>query len=119
MLSPDTLDILAADMAEFDTLRAFLDSASSKRFTAALLRDGVLEQTQLSRLTEKNGLLNDAGKSLVENALRGLIVPDYDILTAVPSSVLNKLDRAAARPGPLEGARDGGRLGPTQPQGLR
>lgn len=94
MLSPDTLDILAADMAEFDTLRAFLDSASSKRFTAALLRDGVLEQTQLSRLTEKNGLLNDAGKSLVENALRGLIVPDYDILTAVPSSVLNKLDRA-------------------------
>lgn len=119
MLSPDTLDILAADMAEFDTLRAFLDSASSKRFTAALLRDGVLEQTQLSRLTEKNGLLNDAGKSLVENALRGLIVPDYDILTAVPSSVLNKLDRAVPALARLKARGDAGGLGRTRPQGLR
>ncbi|MDR1921156.1 MAG: hypothetical protein LBS31_05345 [Candidatus Adiutrix sp.] len=30
----------------------------------------------------------------METTLRGLIVPDYDILSAAPASVLNKLDRA-------------------------
>jgi hypothetical protein len=93
LISQDTLALLAADMAEFDSLRDFLASASSKRFINALLRDGVLEQTQLSRLTENNGRLNDAGKTLVENSLRGMIVPDYDILAAAPASTLNKLDR--------------------------
>jgi hypothetical protein len=94
MIKPETLGMLSADMADFDTLRQFLDSPSSKPFVDALLRDGMLEQNEISSLTEKNGRLNDKGKKLVEDALRGLIVPDYDILSTVPPAVLNKLDRA-------------------------
>jgi hypothetical protein len=94
MIKPDTLGILSAGMADFDTLRQFLDKPASRGFVDSMIRDGVIEQTEISRYTEKNGLLNDEGKKLVENALRGLIVPDYDILAAVPPSVLNKLDRA-------------------------
>ncbi|MDR2160818.1 MAG: hypothetical protein LBO77_01580 [Desulfovibrio sp.] len=93
LISRGTLDLLAKDMADFDSLREFLDAAASRGFVEALLKDGVLEQTQISRLTEKNGRLNDAGKTLAENALRGMVVPDYDILSAAPPSALKKLDR--------------------------
>lgn len=93
LLSAETLAELSADMADFDTLRQFFDSPKSRSFVQSLLRDGVLEQTEISSLTDKNGRLNENGKSLVENALRGLVVPDYDILAATPPAVLNKLDR--------------------------
>ena len=94
LLTVETMDTLATDMEDFDSLREFLASAKSKDFINALVRDGVIEQTQLSRLTDASGKLNDAGKDLVENALRGHIVPDYDVLNATPPAVLNKLDRA-------------------------
>lgn len=94
LLTVETMDTLATDMEDFDSLREFLASAKSKDFISALVRDGVIEQTQLSRLTDASGKLNDAGKDLVENALRGHIVPDYDVLNATPPTVLNKLDRA-------------------------
>lgn len=94
LLSSETLAELSAEMAEFDTLRQFFDSSKSRGFVQSLLRDGVLEQTEIASLTDsKTGRLNDSGKSLVENALRGLVVPDYDILADTPSSVLNKLDK--------------------------
>nr|DAG73924.1 MAG TPA: crystallin beta/gamma motif-containing protein [Caudoviricetes sp.] len=94
LLTVETMDTLATDMEDFDSLREFLASVKSKDFINALVRDGVIEQTQLSRLTDASGKLNDAGKDLVENALRGHIVPDYDVLNATPPAVLNKLDRA-------------------------
>lgn len=58
------------------------------------MQDGVIERTELSSLTDKAGRLNESGKSLAENALRGLVLPDYDILADTPPAVLNKLDRA-------------------------
>ena len=94
LLTVETMVTLATDMEDFDSLREFLASAKSKDFISALVRDGVIEQTQLSRLTDASGKLNDAGKDLVENALRGHIVPDYDVLNTTPPAVLNKLDRA-------------------------
>jgi hypothetical protein len=103
LISQGALDALAADMADFAGLRDFLNFAASKGFISALLRDGVLEQTQLSRLTESNGRLNDAGKTLVENALRGAIVPNYDVLRDTPPCA----EQAGSRdflPGPHEGA---------------
>lgn len=93
LISPESVSALAEGMKDFDSLRAFLDSGASKKFVEALKRDGVIEQTQVARLTDKNGKLNDEGKTLVENALRGMIVPDYDVLAEAPLSVLNKLDR--------------------------
>ena len=94
LISPETISTLAEGMGDFDSLRGFLDSAASKKFVEALKRDGVIEQTQVARLTDKNGKLNEEGKTLVENALRGMIVPDYDVLAEAPPSVLNKLDRS-------------------------
>ena len=94
LLSPETVSLLAAEMAEFDSLRQFLDSSRSKAFVQALVQDGVIERTELSSLTDKAGRLNESGKSLAENALRGLVLPDYDILADTPPAILNKLDRA-------------------------
>lgn len=93
MITPTTLAAFSVDMADFDTLRQFLDSPRSKGFVRLLLQDGVIEQTEFFSLTEKGGRLNDSGKKLVEDALRGKVVADYDILEALPASVLNKLDR--------------------------
>ena len=119
LISQATLDLLAADMAEFDSLREFLDAAASKRFVEALLKDGVMEQTQLSRLTEKNGRLNDAGKTLAENALRGMVVPDYDILAAVPPAVLKKLDRVVPALARMKARGEGWDISPVVTAALR
>ena len=94
LLTPETLDILAEGMNEFGSLREFFASGKSKAFVDALVRDGVIEQTQISRLTDGTGKLNEAGKDLAESVLRGFIVPDYDVLNACSPDVLNKLDRA-------------------------
>lgn len=92
LVSPDSIDILARGMEEGETLRAWLDTADGKRFVQSLIKDGVLEQTQLGRLLDEKGALTDEGKALVEKTLRGLIVPDADLLRITPPSVLNKLD---------------------------
>ncbi|WP_297671138.1 hypothetical protein [uncultured Desulfovibrio sp.] len=94
MISAESLASLSEGLTDFDTLRQLLDSPKSRGFVASLISDGVIEQTEISSLTEKNGRLNERGKKLVEDALRGLVVPDYDILEATPPAVLNKLDRA-------------------------
>jgi len=95
LISPETLDLLAGDFSEFDSLREFLASGRSRKFIEALEHDGVLELTQISRLKDaQSKLLNEEGKTLVENALRGLVVPDYDLLRVSAPAILNKLDRA-------------------------
>jgi hypothetical protein len=106
-ISPDTLAVFAKDMEGFDSLREYLASAASKRLVAALENDGVLERTQIARLVDNGGRLNDEGKALVENALRGLVVADYDTLAASPAAALNKLDRAVPALARLK-ARGGG-----------
>lgn len=92
LVSPDSIDILARGMEDGETLRAWLDTTDGKRFVQSLIKDGVLEQTQLGRLLDEKGALTDEGKALVEKTLRGLIVPDADLLRVTPPSVLNKLD---------------------------
>lgn len=92
LVSPDSINILASGMEEGETLRSWLDTADGKRFVQSLINDGVLEQTQLGRLLDENGALTDEGKALVEKTLRGLIVPDADLLRITAPSVLNKLD---------------------------
>lgn len=119
MISPTTLAALSADMADFDTLRQFLDSPRSKGFVRLLLQDGVIEQTEISSLTEKGGRLNDSGKKLVEDALRGMVVADYDVLEALPASVLNKLDRTIPALARLKARGEGWDLGHALTAALR
>ncbi len=94
LISKNSLAILGNDLPEFDSLREFLSSPQSRELLESLLADGVIEQVQLSRVTNEDGLLNSEGKELVENTLRGLIVQDYDVIRKTPASVLDKIDRA-------------------------
>ncbi len=119
MISPATLAALSVDMADFDTLRQFLDSPRSKGFVGLLLQDGVIEQTEISSLTEKGGRLNDSGKKLVEDALRGMVVADYDVLEALPASVLNKLDRTIPALARLKARGEGWDMGHVLTAALR
>ncbi|WP_027179815.1 LPD38 domain-containing protein [Maridesulfovibrio bastinii] len=95
MLSDESLAHLGAEMENHEALRHFLDSSKSADFMNALKRDGVLEETQLAKFTNKEtGLLNSAGKNFVESVLRGVVVDNYDVLDMAPPSALVKLDKA-------------------------
>lgn len=94
LVSRQTMGILQANLQEFDTLREYLSSRQSLPLISALVDDGVIEQMQLSRITNNEGLLNSEGKELIEAVLRGLIVPDYDLIRRTPASIMNKVDRA-------------------------
>lgn len=94
LITSKSLSILGNDLQEFDSLRGYLASPKSKELLDSLLSDGVIEQVQLSRITNEDGLLNNEGKELIENTLRGLIIPDYDVIRKTPASLLDKIDRA-------------------------
>lgn len=82
------------DEGGFDTLRQFLDSESSKGVVEALIKDGVIEQQKISTLVDEKGYLNSRGKDLVEDVLRGFVLPSYDIIRKSPASVIDKVDRS-------------------------
>lgn len=96
LIRQNTLDHLNEKLTEgdFGTLRDFLNSSSSKDFVQMLVRDGVIEQTQASRMIDQDGFLKSEGKSLVENSLRGIVIPSYDIIRDASASVIGKIDRA-------------------------
>lgn len=95
MLSDESRTRLGTEMENHETLRQFLDSSKSADFMAGLKRDGVLEETQLAKFTNKEtGLLNSDGKNFVESVLRGAVVDSYDVLDMAPPSALAKLDKA-------------------------
>ncbi len=94
LVSRRTMGRLQTDLQEFDTLREYLSNRKSLSLISSLVDDGVIEQAQLSRITNDEGLLNGEGKELVEAVLRGLIVQDYDLIRVTPPSVMNKIDRA-------------------------
>lgn len=93
----DVLRELASEAEDFDTLNEFLASARSRGFVEGLIRCGVIEQTQASRLTNKDdGLLNEEGRRLALFTLRGLVIPDADVISRAldTPSVLQKIDKA-------------------------
>jgi hypothetical protein len=96
MVSGETMERLADALETNNTIREFLSKPASRDFIAGLMRDGVLEKSQLNRLLNKRtGLLSEDGKRLVEQTLRGKIVDDFDLLDALEAtpSVLQKVDR--------------------------
>ncbi|WP_319764544.1 PLxRFG domain-containing protein [Maridesulfovibrio sp.] len=93
MISKQSMATLAQALEDFSTLRSYLDSNSSRKLIDSLLADGVLESTQIGKLSKGTGLLNSEGKRLVELAVRGHIIDDFDTLDRLPDSILEKLDR--------------------------
>jgi hypothetical protein len=120
LISDDTMGVVAAGLAKHDTLRQYLDSPDSMQLVDALVGDGALEQSQLSRVTNSvNGLLNPDGKNMVERMLRGRVITDLDLLDAAPPSMLQKVDRAL--PAMIQAQRrgEGWDITPLVPRALR
>ncbi len=103
LVSRETIATLREDLQDFDTLREYLGDGKSKALVEALVKDGVIEQVQLSRITRDDGLLNSEGKELVEATLRGLIIQDCDIVRKTPASVIDRTDRAIPALAQLKG----------------
>lgn len=84
-LSNESLSILANRLAgeEYTTLRDFLRSSAAKPFIESIIRDKVLEPTELNKYLEDNGALTIPGQDLVENALAGFVVTDYNVVRAL------------------------------------
>lgn len=94
LVSEDSINLLAEILEQYGSLREYLNTPGSKNFIQSLQDDGVLEANQMNRLTNKESkLLNEDGKRIVEQALRGRVIPDFDLLDAAPASLLQKIDR--------------------------
>ena len=88
---------IGSALENFDTLREYMASTESRPLVTMLTENEIIAPNQVGRMVDQNGLLTDTGKNLLESALRGLIVQDYDILASASenvASVLNKIDRA-------------------------
>lgn len=90
--SDGTLAEIAAGVERNGKLAEYLTKAESAALVNRLVKDGVLLQTEYSSLTDANGLLNQQGRKLVKDALRGLIIADYDTLSRIPANIVAKLD---------------------------
>lgn len=95
-ISEGTLKLFREAMKDYETVAEYLQSTTSSKFVERLVKDGVIRETSVSRLTdEDSGLLNEQGRSLVRSVLRGLVIDDADIVRDAPEAVLAKIDRIA------------------------
>lgn len=87
-----TLDALAVGMRDADSLRQFFDAPESREVVDMLISDGVIREQDRNAFVNADGLLTNNGKRAVERALRGMVVNDYKTLSALPKSIINKID---------------------------
>ena len=117
-ISADSFDMLSAGLEDHDTLRDFLDSRGSKFFVDALVGDGAMDKTRLTAVY-RNGELTKEGKAEIERMVRGAVVPDYELLDALPQSLLNALDKALPSLVRLRSRGEGWDIGPAMVLALR
>lgn len=93
-----TVNALIAGLQDGRTIDQFLASPESADFARVLQDAGVLQQQEVAALSLSgkgaSGKLNDAGKARVKMIMRGLVLPDYDVMTSLPKGVLDNLDAA-------------------------
>lgn len=89
---------IGSALENFDTLREYMGNRESRDLVQMLIEKEIIAPNQVGRMVNaKTGLLTSTGKDLLESALRGLIIQDYDILANASenvASVLRKIDRA-------------------------
>lgn len=89
---------IGSALENYDTLREYMGSRESRDLVQMLIEREIIAPNQVGRMVNaKTGLLTSTGKDLLESALRGLIIQDYDILANASenvASVLRKIDRA-------------------------
>lgn len=119
LVSEATFGHLAGALEDFPTLREYLGSTRSRELIRRLVDDGVIEERQLSRLTNKeSGLLAEDGKRLVEQVLLGRVIPDFDLLDAAPPALLQKIGRALPDMAKVQARGEGWDITPALRDGL-
>ena len=94
-LTVETANIIAERFSQAGdkaTLRSMMTS-DPLMFRDALLRDGVLKNSDLPKYFTEEGALNPAGKDFMENALVGAAIRDGDLLQSLPRSLVGKFER--------------------------
>ena len=91
-ISRGTLEALSRGLRESETLRKYFDESGSTEVVEMLIRDGVIQKSEGSALIGPDGLLNPDGKNIVEQALRGRIADNYEVLASLPGDILGKID---------------------------
>ena len=89
---------IGSALENYDTLREYMGSRESRDLVQMLIEREIIAPNQVGRMVNaKTGQLTSTGKDLLESALRGLIIQNYDILANASenvASVLRKIDRA-------------------------
>ena len=94
-LSKESADAFAVEfekLGEKGTLRKAMAS-SPLIFRDALLRDGVLSETDLPKYFTAEGAVNEAGKNFIEKSMVGSVIQDADLLQSMPKSLVAKVLR--------------------------
>ena len=94
-LSKESADLIGMELeaiGESATLRSLMDK-NPRVFRDALLRDGVLSETDLPQYFTSEGAINATGKEFLENALVGSVIQDTDLLQSMPKSLVEKVER--------------------------
>ena len=93
-ISVESAESISLHFDEKNTLRQIMAKQPAV-FRDALLKDGVLSETDLPKYFTSDGALNQAGKNFVENALLGASIGDADLLQTLQSSAstVAKLER--------------------------
>jgi len=93
-------------MTESTTLRQLLGRpGDSQAILKELLLDQAISQQEVNKyLDPRTQLLNDEGKTLIENMLLGAVLPDADLLSNIPPFAQVKLEKSLA---PLAEIRGG------------
>jgi hypothetical protein len=94
-ISMETIEKIGLRMSNRDlTLRELLGKNDGTEILQWLIEDGVIASGDMNKfVSQKVGLLNDTGKTLIEKALLGSIIDDSDLLSAAPKGLLNKIGR--------------------------
>lgn len=93
-LTSATLESLAQNMREEETLAEFLSSQRSADFVASLSQDGLIDERNVSAYKTGN-LLSRDGRVMVERVLVGHLFGDADLLARLPERTISALARSA------------------------
>lgn len=86
-VTEDVVDSLVNHMDADQTLSEFLTASTSKKFVNDLERAGIIDQYDRGKfVNQSTGLLNEEGRQRVERVFAARLIPDADMLDAMPQS---------------------------------
>jgi proteasome lid subunit RPN8/RPN11 len=114
-MKPETMEWIAGavdSLGENATLRDFLRSGRDREIIRRFIQDGVFTDRDLNRFIDpKTTQLNEDGKRLVERAILGNAIPDPDLLSQAPASIVAKIERSLGALAKTKGRGEGWDLG--------